>query len=292
MTAPTSTGPVFATSANLSNGGAGATFTMKQVINRRTPTANVDVPSDQHDVTITIATADSGAPLGSDNGAAAALGDGRATIRIAGLVPNGVELSTFAGDDDYETRDPTNPRSLGEFVLFDGTNNHVIVNATQPFRLNGTPLRYASRTAWTYQQRDAAGNVLETVQGRGILGFQTPINAIPPGSVKYDVNANVSTYQTSANALSSFGGSGTVTLDFDTGLAQGALNIGNFFGRLEDGEFSAILTLTNVPRGTVEPGDFGPITGSVFGPNAEEIGAIFEIDGTNGFAKGTLFGAQ
>lgn len=298
VTPPTSTVPVFATPANLSRAGVGATFTGTQVLNRVTPTQNINLDPDAHDLTISVTSTDTSTPLGAGNASSTAQGDGRATVQIAGLVPNGVEVSTFAGEQDFETRDPTTPRKLGEFVLFDSTNDQIIINFNQEVRLPSGALRYAARTSWTYQQRDATGNVLDAVQGVGVVGFKTPVSALPPGAVDYDVALNVRTYVGSTTDRTSFGGFGTVTLDFATGAVTSNINIGDIVGQVQNGEITGTLTFTNIPGGifapgdTVVSGDSGPVIGTVYGPNGEEIGAVFEVQGTNGFAKGTIFGAQ
>ena len=137
-----------------------------------------------------------------------------------------------------------------------------------------------------------------------IFGIATPDSALPrTGEGGYVVSLTGSIAQTGASDLQTISGTGNLIADFANSslITDGALF--NYFGGpilASIGTFNGTGTISssaNSFTGTLNfagPGNYsGGLKGRFYGPTADEVGAVFSLDGTNGsVATGTLYGAR
>jgi len=173
--------------------------------------------------------------------------------------------------------------------------------------LGDSPLFYTQLNLWFYAPDD---NVQTAYVGNGIVGFQTPTSAIPTsGSASY-VGSGFTSNATRGKAIaylavpdpsgavnyaSLSGGVVNVGVNFSNGAVSGALtnltvndgtttgawnNVslsGKLSGAAVSGTTSVSTVPTNIGNLAMPAGATGTFNGSLFGPSAQEIGAVWTL---------------
>lgn len=287
---------VLATTANLNSAGEGQTFTGNQVSFRQgftgsPATANsirVNDPS-AHRFTATIDQADSETKANGASGAAN--GDGSARLSISGFA-NDVLVVTFAGDDDFETRSPTAPSTAAEQIVLDADRD-IYVDVFIGLQGPNSTYQYVAPYYWYVANYNPTTNELTAVTvADGVLGFETPTGGLPTGSVNYVGTSYLRAldFTTGADVDGTF--TTSYTINFGTGDFTGQNSQVEYAGTLNGAAITGTATsLTSGSSANEIPiGAVGDLTGTVYGPNGEEIGGAFQIIGPDGAVIGTFLG--
>jgi hypothetical protein len=147
-------------------------------------------------------------------------------------------------------------------------------------------------------------------EGFYVLGYQTPINAMPTsGSATYLGKTNGSTFSPSGPGQGLFiSGDASVTVNFGTNAVSGSLtnmtvvapggnqpwNDVSLSGALTGATFSGTTAATSAGGGnlSLKASATGTMSGAVFGPAAQNVGAVWTLfDGTSA-AAGSLGAKQ
>lgn len=281
-----SKGAVFATQQNVDNAAEGLTLTGKQVVVKQTtPAGGVALGLNANEFTVTVDRAETSLKTGSN--VSSAVGDGRATANISGLVSS-IPLTTFSGDENYETRDPVNPSNQAE-VVSDGSGNTVYIDIFT----SSDGYRYVAGYYWDAVTKYSAGNADDFFVAHGVIGLETPSSNLPAGTVLYAGESFLMAQRSDTGEITQGIFATGFTVNFGDNTFTGENSQVSMAGTLSGGTISGSATAkTTGATGEVAIGDSGNLIGTIYGPNGEEIGGVFQIVGANGSLSGDFLGAQ
>lgn len=279
-------GAVFATQQNVDNAAEGLTLTGKQVVVKQTtPAGGVALGLNANEFTVTVDRAETSLKTGSN--VYSAVGDGRATANISGL-SSSIPLSTFSNDDDYETRDPSNPSTQAE-TISDSSGNSLFIDVL----VGALGYRHVAPYFWEAITYDSAGKVDDVYIAQGVIGLETPLSNLPVGAVFYTGGSLVTVQRRDTGETAEDFFSTNYLINFGDNTFTGENSLVSMAGRLSGGTISGSATAkTTGVTGEVAIGDSGNLIGAIYGPNGEEIGGVFQIVGANGSISGSFIGAQ
>ncbi|HEX5279980.1 MAG TPA: transferrin-binding protein-like solute binding protein [Micropepsaceae bacterium] len=147
--------------------------------------------------------------------------------------------------------------------------------------------------------------------GAFISGYETPASAIPAaGTAVYSATANVAGYLTAPFVLASLAGDGSFSADFSSGVITGNFtnmvasnrvttapwNDVSITASLISGtsHFSGSTAVTSAPDAAfaISRTASGHIDGGFYGPNANELGAVWSLSDSTSVAIGVVRGTH
>ncbi|HEY0164472.1 MAG TPA: transferrin-binding protein-like solute binding protein [Sphingomicrobium sp.] len=152
-----------------------------------------------------------------------------------------------------------------------------------------------SNLSWTTYGYWATGGNGISVTTQFVTGYQTPTSSVPTtGSATY-LGSTVGESYGPGNAYHNLSGDAALQANFATGAMTGTMNlVSNGFegdidpfnsvslvGTISGGNFGGTTAVTSSPAGALGANATGTFTGLFFGPNAQELGAVWTLfDGT------------
>jgi hypothetical protein len=233
---------------------------------------------------------------------------GNATLTLLGVIVNG-QLNTngpVLGTYAYQLNVPglTALNSDSKNVLpHDGTV--VTLSDGSTAALHTTDLTYTQFGIWNYTAKGSSTTYVGTL----VTGYQTPTSGVPTsGTGTYsgpnDVGGTVYAPSNSAVSPASLSGSVSGTVNFATGAVSAQLtgmtasaagssgstawNQVNLTGTLSGATFKGTTTTPAAVSGTygMSAGATGTFAGALYGPNGNELGAIWSLNETGGSTNG------
>jgi hypothetical protein len=192
-----------------------------------------------------------------------------------------------------------------------GNGAPVLLSDGRQLSLTITNLNYSLYGAWSLSPPTAGGASTDSNLGIGISGYQTPASSVPAsGSATYASGTNgvfgyvaVPSSGISTGALQ---GQASVGVNFSTGAVSGSLsnmtvtpqggsaaawnNVG-LSGSLSGSTLSGTTASSGTPpAGTMsfDASSTGTFNGSLFGPNAQELGASWTLRDATGQGKSAI----
>ena len=144
--------------------------------------------------------------------------------------------------------------------------------------------------------------LVPTTYGGFVAGYATPVTSMPTnGTATYSITIPTSQFSGYVSSPGSSGSlipltvtSSTATANFATGILTGSMNVGitpsgapssmnvSMNGSISGNTFSGTTAVTSATTAYMANGATGTFKGGFFGPNVNEIGAIWNVsDGTN-----------
>ena len=227
-------------------------------------------------------------------------------VNVYGLnAPNGATL-TFLGTNQvngvmvgvYEFKFS----NIDAGVTSDGTASTIPNSGNTPIGLIATNLNYTLLATWVIPS--VRGNVASN--GFGVSGYQTPASGVPTsgtatylstggasgnvvvpsgvGAVKGDVavNANFATGALSGSLTNMTIGTGAAAVPWNNVSLSGSLSGASFSGTTTAASPSASNTFTFAAGAT------GYLNGALYGPNGQELGAVWSLHDNAGGGKSAL----
>ena len=197
-------------------------------------------------------------------------------------------------------------------LIGDGTT--VTLADGRKFTLWATSLNYSAFGAWNLTPIQAGGS--GTYQfGAGMSGYQTPSANVPTGTATYLGNSattggvfgHVVTPDGTGNiVINSVTGDASIAVNFSTGNVNGSLtnmmvattpttstpwNNVSLTGTMSGATLSGTTASSGTPPAgsrSFDASSTGTFNGSLFGPNGEELGAVWTLHDSTGQGKSAL----
>jgi hypothetical protein len=208
---------------------------------------------------------------------------------------NGTSIATYVFQDGSLVITLT---SDGTAVTIPNSSNTMIGLVTQN-------LNYTLLASWVIPDNNGL-NVADA--GVGVSGYQTPVSGVPTSGAASYLGTGTSSGGVTGMVVNQFGvgtltGNVAASVNFATGLVSGTLtnmnvNTGvvvpwnnvSLSGSLSGATISGSTAVTSSPAGDLSLGASatGTFNGALYGPNGQELGAVWSLHDATGGGKSAL----
>ncbi len=227
---------------------------------------------------------------------------GQSFANGATLTITGTQLFGAANQPIYELKIP----DLGvDATPLQGNGATVTLSDGRTLTFSLLNLNYSLFGAWSLSPQTAGGSASNL--GIGISGYQTPTSGIPTGTATYTSSTNgVGGFAVTPSATGSLAGQANIGVNFSTGVISGSLtnmkvtpsggsaaawNSVNLSGSLSGSTLSGTTASgASPPAGTMsfDASSSGTFNGALFGPNGQELGAVWSLHDPTGQGKSAI----
>jgi hypothetical protein len=221
---------------------------------------------------------------------------GLASVGLNGPI---IANSAIASDQFVQSAQTTASTMADVINAIPPTTGPQYILPGQLYVLSSPQTDYVRAVAWIYPVNEGAGDPF----GIATIGFATPVSSIPlTGFAGFAVDVDAIN-EKPGGVRSEVVGTGTIGVEFATGQVTtiGTLNTTGGTGPSSIGSWYGVATLSGsdgtmagrmtVAGGTSATGFYGLWQGRLYGPNATEVGAVFNLGGVDGLLSGTMIGA-
>ncbi|MGH6828381.1 MAG: transferrin-binding protein-like solute binding protein, partial [Rhizomicrobium sp.] len=168
-------------------------------------------------------------------------------------------------------------------------------------------LNYSLFGAWSLSPQAVGGSASTANLGIGISGYQTPAAAVPTGTATYaSGSGGVAGFAATPAGTGSLSGQASIGVNFSTGAVSGSLtgmtvtpaggsaaawNSVSLNGSLSGSSLSGTTAASGAaPGGTMafDASSTGTFNGALFGPNGQELGAVWSLHDATGQGKSAI----
>jgi hypothetical protein len=194
--------------------------------------------------------------------------------------------------------------------LAPGGQNTFTLGDGRQLTFGGSTLNYSLYGAWAVSPSSVGGS--QVASGVFLSGYQTPASGVPTGTAQYSGNGTTTggvsglvLVPSGSTAITggTLTGSPAISVNFSTGSVSGVLNMTvtptgsttvsgwnsvGLQGTLSGASLSgATASQNNPPAGSLsfDASSTGAFSGSLFGPNAQELGAVWTLHDPTGQGK-------